>query len=184
MPLYARAPSALHASSQSRTFVVPAVVQIVIEPSPLHVASVPEQGGKHVFSAGDVDDVRSAQLAADRASAHAPVTRMAVNCRRHVSIVMLCWHSSISLLQSFSELIGRRPPVPPDDDDDEEVDVPDPEPPEDELVLPVPGYGSQPVTATASAPATAPRRASERNRKSTIILATSTSGSLHGCGRL
>ena len=117
MPLYARAPSALHASSQSRTFVVPAAVQTVIDPSPLQVASVPEHGGKHVSSTGEVEDVSSAQLALESASAQAPVTRIAVNWRVHVSVVTACPHSVMRRLQSFSALIGRRPLVPLPDDD-------------------------------------------------------------------
>lgn len=121
-------------------------MQIVIEPSPLHEASIPEQGGKHVSITGEVDDMSSVQLPVASASEHAPVTRMAVNCRRHVSIVTLCLHSLISRLQSFSELIGRRPLPAPDDDEAEVSGLP-----EDELVLPVPGYGSQP-DKTAIAP--------------------------------
>ena len=129
----------MHASSQSSTFVVPAVVQIVIEPSPLHEASVPEHGGKHVSRSGDVDEVRSAQLPVASASAHAPVTRTAVNWLLHISIVMPCLHSLIRRVQSFSELIGLRPLVPPDDDDDDELVVPVPELLDEELVEPVPG---------------------------------------------
>jgi hypothetical protein len=98
----------LQASAQSRTFVVPAVVQMVIVPSPLHWASVPVQAGKQLVIAGDVDDIRSAQLAAARASAHVPVTRMAENCRRHASMVADCLHSVIKRPHSFSESIGRR----------------------------------------------------------------------------
>lgn len=87
MPLYARAPSALQASSQSRTFVVPAVVHTVIEPSPLHVARSPVQGGKQVVRIDDVDEVRSAQLPLESASAQAPVTRIPTNCRLQSSSV-------------------------------------------------------------------------------------------------
>ena len=136
VPLYARAPSALQASSQSSTFVVPAAVQIVIEPSPLHVATVPSQGGKQVEMIGDVDDVRSAQLPVASASAQAPVTRTATNCRLQSSIVTACPHSWMSRVHSFSELIGRRPGVLPDDEDDV---VPELELLDEELVDPVPG---------------------------------------------
>lgn len=172
VPLYARFPSALHAASQSRTFVVPALVQIVIEPSPLHDARVPVQRGKHVSRTDEVEDVSSAQLALERASAHAPLTRRAVNCSWQSAIVTACLHSSISRVQSFSELIGRRPGVPPDDDDDE-LDVPDPELLEEELVDPVPGYGSQPPASDAIAAPSTTRRPRDRSVRARRILATS-----------
>jgi hypothetical protein len=140
VPLYARLPSALQASSQSRTFVVPAVVQMVIDPSPLHCASVPEQGGKQVLSTVDVEDVRAAQLAPASASAQVPVTRMAVNWRRHVSVVTAWPHSVISRLQSFSASIGLRVFAPPPEEEPPLLDELDEVDELDELVDdPVPG---------------------------------------------
>jgi hypothetical protein len=110
----------LHAASQSTTFVAPAAVQIVIEPSPLHSASVPLHGGKQVLSTEEVDVVKSEQLALERASAQVPVTRIPENCTRQSEVVTACLHSEMSRLQSFSELIGRRKlAVPPLDDEDD-----------------------------------------------------------------
>jgi hypothetical protein len=124
--------------------VVPAAVQIVIEPSPLQVASVPEHGGKQVSSTDDVDDVRSAQVAAESASAHVPVTRMPVNWVRH-SLFVIGWaHSVTSRLQIFSPLIGRRAPAGTVVDPPSALDAP-PELLEVESLDPVPGYGSQPA---------------------------------------
>ncbi len=125
---------------------MPAVVQIVIDPSPLQVATVPEQGGKHVSSTRDVEDSSSAQLALESASAQVPVTRTAVNCPLQSSIVTACRHSVMRRLQSFSALIGRRPLVPlPDDDVPPELELLEEEEDDDELVS-VPGYGSHPTT--------------------------------------
>lgn len=134
---------------------MPAAVQIVIDPSPLQVASVPEHGGKHVSSTGDVEDVSCAQLALESASAHVPVTRIAVNWLAHVSIVTACPHSVMRRLQSFSALIGRRLLVPlPDDDGAPELELLEEDDEDDELVS-VPGYGSHPTTAIARRPSQA-----------------------------
>ena len=156
VPLYARPRSALHACSQSRTFVVPAVVQTVSEPSPLQVASVPEHGGKHVSSTRDVEDSSSAQLALESASAQVPVTRIAVNWLLQSSIVTACPHSVMRRLQSFSALIGRRLLVPPPDDDvAPELELLEDDDDDDDVLVSVPGYGSHPTTAIAKRPSQA-----------------------------
>jgi hypothetical protein len=89
---------------------------------------------------GDVDDMRSEQLPAARASAQVEVTRIAVNWRRHVSIVTACLHSEMSRAQSFSELIGRRTLEEPDEVEPLEL--------VEEDVVPEPGIGSQATSTT------------------------------------
>jgi hypothetical protein len=83
VPLHAAAPCATQDAWQSATCDVPALVQIVIVPSPLHAARAPEHVGKHVVSTVLFEAPRSAQVALPIAAVHAAVTRSGPKLRRH-----------------------------------------------------------------------------------------------------